>query len=380
MKKLQILLAGLFFTVTTCAQFDAQVLPLAFLLTVQTTDWTQLDFSHRRLLTLKDTSSYGTLSNFPIMIRLDSTRIDYDLMRGDGADIRFTDSSGALLSHELETWSAGGISTLWVKLPIMSSQTTIWMYYANSSAADTSDTTNAWSNYAAVWHMHNTPTGAAGDINDSLGATNGTSAGTMAACTAPVDRRGGCLVFDGVDDTVQGANGAATNLTGEVTVTARVRMSAVGIDQKIFSNQYDNLGGVDSGGFKLGVFNNDKLEFEVRDAGNAPYLNRSVGGGTTLTTNTWYFVAGTYSQTGQYIRTYINGTLDRESTLVAGVLSQSDTMLRIGMSTEANSNEFSGSIDEVRVHAGILTDSWLAAQNDSLNDALIETFGDAETR
>ena len=88
-------------------------------------------------------------------------------------------------------------------------------------------------------------------------------------------------------------------------------------DRKIAGNQ-----DLTTGGYKIGVYSNNLVEFEIRTAANAATLNRTSAGGTVLQQGVWYHVAGVYSK-GQYIRTYVYGNLDRE--LVTTVLLGSST-------------------------------------------------------
>src|SRR5690606_3170231 len=83
---------------------------------------------------------------------------------------------------------------------------------------------------------------------------------------------------------------SAYDLTSEITVSGWVRLSSLGVDQKFAGNQ-DGA----AGGWKFGVFTDNKIEFEIRTSGNSPFLSRSAAGGAALAANTWYYVVGQYS-------------------------------------------------------------------------------------
>ncbi len=164
---------------------------------------------------------------------------------------------------------------------------------------------------------------------------------------------GDALRFDGFDDYVNCGQDSAFAFSGSVTITAWVKSGTVGNDGKIASNQNNS-----TGGYKLGVYQN-KAEFEIRPAANTPaILNRSVAGGTTIQAGVWYHVAGVYSM-GQYIRTYINGVLDRElaTTDVVGV---SNGAFMIGRESYANSYFWLGLIDDVRIYNRALSETEIA--------------------
>ncbi|MFA6259745.1 MAG: DUF2341 domain-containing protein, partial [Candidatus Peribacteraceae bacterium] len=62
-------------------------------------------------------------------------------MRSDGADIRFTTSTGAVIPHERERWHVGagsGSGIFWVRVPkvLSSTGTVLYMYYGNPDATD----------------------------------------------------------------------------------------------------------------------------------------------------------------------------------------------------------------------------------------------------
>jgi hypothetical protein len=104
----------------------------------------------------------------------------------------------------------------------------------------------------------------------------------------------------------------------------------------------------------MGVYTDNKVEFEVRSPTNQSTLNRSVGGGTALTPGTWYHVAGVYSDQGNYIRTYVNGKLDKELVTTA-LLGLSAGPLRLGREPFSQGSFFSGKLDDVRVYNYALT-------------------------
>jgi hypothetical protein len=194
------------------------------------------------------------------------------------------------------------------------------------------------------WKMEDTKSGQAADYSgyDNYGTLVG-------GPTFAEGYLGDALAFDGTDDFVNcGADSSLTNV-GSVSVTAWIKMNAVGRDQKIASDQ-DNA----KGGYKLGVYSgNNRVEFEVRTSANAAVLNRGTLGGTALDGEVWHHVAGVYDK-GAAIRTYVNGVLDREmSTTEAAGIAAGPLML--GRESYSNAYWWSGLIDDVRVYNKALT-------------------------
>ena len=185
------------------------------------------------------------------------------------------------------------------------------------------------------------------DANDSSG--NGNDAivyGGAAYAAGYIDQ---AISLDGVDDLVDCGYDATLNITGGVTVSAWINVTTGGRDQKVAGNQ-DNS----TGGYKMGVYSDNKVEFEVRNPLNQSTLNRSVGGGTALTAGTWYHVAGVYSDQGNYIRTYVNGKLDKQLVTTAKLGLSSGT-LKLGREPFSVGSFFSGKLDDVRVYNYALT-------------------------
>ncbi|MCX5643382.1 MAG: LamG domain-containing protein, partial [Phycisphaerae bacterium] len=182
---------------------------------------------------------------------------------------------------------------------------------------------------------------------DSSGkGNNGTVNGTATWVAGTIN---GALQFDGSSTWVDCGNDASLNLTDAVTIVAWIKPNFTGADKKIAGDQ-DNVGG----GYKMGVYSNNMVEFEIRTAANATSSNRAATGGTALQQGVWYHVAGEYVQ-GQYYRTYINGNLDRETTttLTAGT---STVNFKLGRETYGTGSLYwQGALDDVAVFNRALT-------------------------
>jgi hypothetical protein len=173
---------------------------------------------------------------------------------------------------------------------------------------------------------------------------------------------GGALEFDGSGDWLDCGSDPSLSISGAVTMTAWIKVNTLGLDQKVGGNQ-DNA----NGGYKMTFYSNNKVEFEVRNSSNAGTLNRDVAGGTILQTGEWYHVAGVYSQADGYIRTYVNGVLDRELATTT-VLGASPGPFRIGCEPFTTSSyNFNGVMDDLRVYNTALTE-------DEIKSAMYEGF------
>jgi len=179
---------------------------------------------------------------------------------------------------------------------------------------------------------------------------------------------GGALEFDGIDDYIDFWSDANLNIANAVTIAAWIKLSGPAEDQKIVSNQ-DNS----AGGYKFGVYSN-KIELEIRDSGNTATMNRYVDGGTDLQPGVWYHVMCVYSQ-GSYIRTYVNGNLDREL-ITAVVLAPTSGTLKIGREPFMDAYFYNGLIDELSIYNYALSEADVAA---IYSGKALPTLAQAET-
>ncbi|MBC8471970.1 MAG: hypothetical protein H8D56_21120 [Planctomycetes bacterium] len=155
---------------------------------------------------------------------------------------------------------------------------------------------------------------------------------------------GMALEFDGDGDFLDCGTNPILALTDAVSISVWIKVAVAGADHKVGGNQ-DGA----NGGYKMSVYG-DKIEFEIRTAANSAVLNRSVAGGTIIEVDTWYHVVGVYSLEDGYIRTYVDGELDREL-LTTEALGASPGSLIIGAEPfNTGSYNFNGLMDEVRVY------------------------------
>ena len=111
--------------------------------------WYNAYWRYRRAIILSN--SGAALSNYQMKIELNAGNFDFSKARTSGQDLRFTKSDEVtLMSHFIESYSqAGQTATVWVKVPSLaaSNDTTIYVYYGNSTAASTSSVDNVFQLY-----------------------------------------------------------------------------------------------------------------------------------------------------------------------------------------------------------------------------------------
>jgi autotransporter-associated beta strand protein len=159
-------------------------------------------FTYRMPITFTGYTGTETLVNYPALVKLNETVTNFNysqfLSPTSGRDLRFTDGTGTReLNYEIEQWTVGGDSFVWVKVPeLASTNTTIWAMWGDPArVAAPAYTTNGatWSaNFLAVWHLH-----AVTNINQFQDSTPNAFHGTNLGVVAASGRIGGAQDFTG---------------------------------------------------------------------------------------------------------------------------------------------------------------------------------------
>ena len=187
---------------------------------------------------------------------------------------------------------------------------------------------------------------------DTLDASGNGNDGTVNGDPTFVDGMiATAMEFDGDGDFVDCGNNPILALTDAVSISAWIKIAVQGADHKVGGNQ-DGA----NGGYKMSVYS-DNIEFEIRTSGNSAVLNRSVAGGTVLDVDAWYHVTGVYSLADGYIRTYVDGELDRELETTEA-LGASPGPLMIGCEPFSSGQyNFNGVMDDIRVYNKALSEA-----------------------
>jgi hypothetical protein len=329
----------------------------------------------RHTLTFDNGSGTEDLVDFPVMVRLDGSRVEYREMQTDGEDVRFEAVDGTPLVHDVERFDATGQSTLWVQVPLIpagSTDTTIYIVYGDPEAQGTAQPEAVWANYQALYHLGD-------DVNDStVQSIDGTNVGT----TVTRGVAGNARFFGGTDEHIDlGTEQPFMQAQSAFTVSAWVKPDPLLVTQGLVfgaSIQDVNLG--DQSRATVTV------EADRGVAGGA----RSIDGGSLVTTTTgnnpavddqWLWIAFVVDLTADTQRLYIDGQLATEL-LAAGHMpvmpDTPSTQSSIGIEEDLAGDDFHGAIDELRVSHDAKTGAWLDAQHRSMTDQLI-AFGVRET-
>ncbi|MDX2054640.1 MAG: DUF2341 domain-containing protein, partial [Polyangiaceae bacterium] len=115
----------------------------------------------RRSITLKGTQAEA-LVDFPVLVQLTPQNFDFASAKSAGEDLRFTDSMGVALDHEIEAFGSSS-ALIWVRVPLLppAGQTAeLFLYYGNpnASALPPERAQAVWpaASYLGVWHLSDT--------------------------------------------------------------------------------------------------------------------------------------------------------------------------------------------------------------------------------
>jgi len=267
---------------------------------------------------------------------------------------------------EIERWDgANETAQLWIKIPSISASaaTVLNLYYDsaqpdnNTYIGDTGDTPaqNVWdSNFAAVLHMAQDPSGTAPQMLDSTGSYDLTSSGTMTSGDLVNGLIGKGVDLDGSDDHLDSSSDDFSALEAAMTMEASVKWGTVGAYKMI-----GTIGNASSG----------TLQFGLNSAGS--FYGISVGGdfvNSAIVPSTTAFQNMATVLSGGAMSLYGDGVVDPATNPVT-VADLSSVPIRVG-------GRFDGCygnliVDEFRVSKVARSAAWLAVTHKSNTDALI---------
>lgn len=322
------------------------------------------NFARRRLLTLDSTGIDTELLNIPVLIKLDPTRIDYEVAQDNGGDLRFvtTDLMNEL-AYEIESWEQGGTSFVWLKVPRLPPESegqpfTVFMYYGNANAQPWPAPSEVWENgFVSVHHLH-------GNMLDATGT--GHDGSSQKPPTPGVGRVGGGHVFDGDEDYIELPGEADYDFVQSLSVSLWFQV-------RQFDRDWQALVAKGDSSWRVHRYDNDRiLSFSTDSAGAFPHNG---SGRSNVDNGNWHHVLVSYD--GAQKRMYIDGQLDYQSPY-SQRLYNTDFPVHIGENSDVRGRYFDGAIDEVRIADVPRPAAWVLAEYRSVTDDGFVTFGAEE--
>ena len=317
--------------------------------------WYNTSWQYRKKLIFDNSAQAENLTNFPVLVKLTSSRFDFTLAQSAGQDIRFTDSDGStLLPCEIESYdSSSSTANIWVNVPQVNASSNtdyIYMYYGNSTAYDSQSASGVWeSNYQLVYHMNDTSSAIADSTSNEKNASkrsttepNYTSSGQMH----------GAQSFDGINDRFTLSTSTGTGLDSTTMSISFWFKPTAKLGVVSWENGSNRCNIREEEGAGTG------LQFETGGA-SRPFT-------TYPSLNSWHYVVATKDRSTASL--YVDGTLadaDPATTKCgAGVT------LSVGQMGGA----FKDAIDEFRISNVARSAAYILASYKSETDTFITSF------
>ena len=354
--------------------------------------WHDANYNKRLKLTIDGSKIKEDLYNFPIMIHLSNssgiTKVDttcvFDELEDNSKKIALytaVSSSDTQCYVEVDYWSTSSgfeDAVLWTKIPTISSGTDLDLYlYYDKNVSDNSyvghigeyPAQQVWdSNFKAVYHLSQSPTGGNGCIKDSTGNNNdGTPHGNMTSDDLVDGQVGKALDFDGSDDYVNCGNSTSLDITSTLTLEAIIcpgsdLASGLTTIKGIISKQH------------VPTLDQDTYCFFINTSGKLQM--GTYGGNIQSSRATWtggvnYYVAGTYESSTLSGDLFIDGIKETLSVDNYDTIAGSTNDLTIGVNKPSANEFWEGKIDEIRISNVVRSNAWLKATYYSFFDNLI---------
>jgi hypothetical protein len=332
--------------------------------------WWNANWSYRKKITIDYTKVSANLQNFPILISINN---DLDLAnkaQTNGGDIVFTDINNSKLNHETELFNKTlGRLIAWVSVPQLSSTTNtiLYMYYGNPTAANQQRQTSVWdSNFVMVQHLEEM---SASRYDSTIYGNNGTAYGGLVKSTA--GKIDGADEFDSVNDYIGVPDKSALHITGSITVEAWFK-SKLGLTSKP-NVWYGGMGKYNA--YELGWQGwTDGWTFQIYRSGTRLYVDSN---NMYMPNGEWHQVIGQYD--GQYLRLFIDGQQVASKDIGSGSIDISSNVFQIGLMSWSLSY-WNGTIDEVRISNTARSAAWIqASYNNQKDPTTFYTMKEEET-
>ena len=350
--------------------------------------WFNDAWDTRKELTISSAQVAGDVTNFPVLITLNTDAGLAAQALANGDDIVFTAADGVTqLAHEIEYFDeTTGELRVWVKTDLSASvDTDIYMYFGNAASGPQENIPGVWDNYVGVYHLGESPTGAPGEIIDSSGAGNhATAEGAMDAADSVSTTIGQGLAFDGSNDMIRIPDSASLDgINDEATFSLWINFvdSADG-DTQIVMSSADRYTTGATDGYEW-ASQGDGDHFFYPDAGT-PDVNYNLGA-DPFTNDAWHHLAATMDFTTKEVKIYVDGTpmtFSYEGTTgnwTTPTTSSGDLLW--GGNPDRATRYFLGMMDEIRIADVARTQEWIQTEvNNQKTPASFFSVGTTEDR
>ncbi|OFZ30088.1 MAG: hypothetical protein A2622_09545 [Bdellovibrionales bacterium RIFCSPHIGHO2_01_FULL_40_29] len=335
--------------------------------------WWNPNWPYRFKLNLNNLDQNVAFNNQAVLIKLDSSKINYSAMKSDGTDLRILNTDDLTeLSYEIEKWNPVGESYVWVRIPLISASSQsdfIYLYFGNLSAGDIQNKNDVWIQYNSVWHLNEDLSMPAAQILDSSSSNRH---GTLQnAPTSSYGVIGSGINLNGDSDSFDVGN-LAPVLGTTTTMSFWMKTSQIGNNTNWLA---PGITGVEQAGGANDIF------FGWINGGG--YLGMTVGNSAgalsnfIVNNNAWRHITVSRHSTTGICSFYVNGVLNGSSNCGAGDVTTAFSQIGIIADTGGTPTEFDGELDEIRIFNTVKTDAEIKADYKFQNQSHI-IFGAIE--
>ncbi len=321
------------------------------------------------------------LANFPALLRLSMNIPNFsyaDFKQANGADLAIVDEDGTELAYEIDTWNRSGESLVWVKIPRLTKNTKLTVYYGSDTPTPSTPST-VWDGYTAVWHCSD----ASGDLTDSTGNNHSavptvryTEHSSTAKMIAHSDgavgssryNQNNCTYYNG-GDYIGGhvvPSGWASAFSGGTSWTASGWFKAEQIVnwERLFSCKSEAGG---TTGWRAEMDDSSrKIFFGTQGSGGFRAECPNIAG------SEWVNI--TFVMDGTHAACYTNGYLSASSDSIPSVQWPAEGGFGLGVNPTCTEAGFYGWIDELRLKPSALTAAEIAAAYGTVADRTFFTY------
>ncbi|HET6582349.1 MAG TPA: DUF2341 domain-containing protein [Nannocystaceae bacterium] len=338
--------------------------------------WIPGEWRRRIPLQLVADERFADLADFPALVVLDPQRIDYDHAGRDGGDLQFADADGNPLPHEIDRWSSGDLSHVWVRLDRYApADGPIYLYYDRPASSGDANATapDVWrAGFASVWHLGN-------ELADASGHDRALAANPTVAVSGTI---GESSRFEADDD--EGPRITAAERTGdlgspfadETTVTMWVRALSGGTDFAAGTLFDASMVGAGVGGITATISEDLELCLVRGYNGIAEWCTME---DIVPAAASWHHLAIVMQTQPASVALYVDGMQRSTGTFGSadGLPAPVDTLPLYLGNDGSTFSPYAGDLDEVRLAGVKRSPAWIAAEFAAGTDALFE-YGEEE--
>ena len=371
-------------TTTTASSSESTGDPIDCIPAERVADWWNPGWRRRRALQLDVSGLTGSLSNFPVLVRVPADELEGTWSEREGADLRFFAGDHSVeYDYEVDDLGPDGRLVIWVRLPVLDTSVgmvDLWMYYDNPAAEPGAVPSDVWAApYVSVHHLGS-------DLLDSAGSHHGSSTWEPPLCEGPCGPKLGTardfepellheVILDNpqdyelVDDPYLESYTFTISLwlrTSSLTETQWIPMVAKGDDSwRVHSNDSARIGmGLDCG--------HPACESVIAKGSNN--YNPAVPLGYDVNDDQWHHFAATFGYLQEppeqpppfwepetRLRLYVDGEVAFDEELPFFLIPEDPQPVRIGHNANTQ-NRYRGALDELRIAYGEKGPEWIAAE------------------